>query len=96
MLRTALTSFACSEEIQAWLADGILTKAGLAFSRDTKKKVYIQHKMQEDGQLLADLLQDKEGVFYLCGPTWLVPLAVLCGHDQYLFAFFFQARARRI
>lgn len=29
------------EEIEAWLTDGILTKAGLAFSRDTKKKVFV-------------------------------------------------------
>lgn len=30
--------------------------------------------MQEDGQILADLLADKDGVFYLCGPTWYVAL----------------------
>lgn len=60
-----------SEELEAWLQDGILTHAGLAFSRDGKDKVYIQHKMQEDGALLAKLM--KEGSFYLCGPTWPVP-----------------------
>ena len=56
------------EEIEAWLQDGLLTKAGLAFSRDGKHKVYIQHKMTEDGRLLADELD--VGYFYLCGPTW--------------------------
>lgn len=61
------------EEIEAFIEDGVITRAGLAFSRDGPKKVYIQHKMLEDSEALADMLQDKEGVFYLCGPTWPVP-----------------------
>ncbi|KAH8924237.1 hypothetical protein BT69DRAFT_1349562 [Atractiella rhizophila] len=59
------------EEIEAYILDGILTHGRMAFSRDGKKKVYIQHRMQEDGDMLVDYL--KEGVFYLCGPTWPVP-----------------------
>lgn len=46
---------------------------GLAFSRDGKKKVYIQHKMMEDAELLHDYLVTRNGHFYLCGPTWPVP-----------------------
>ncbi|KDQ07507.1 hypothetical protein BOTBODRAFT_609535 [Botryobasidium botryosum FD-172 SS1] len=62
------------EEIEAYIQDSIITHAGLAFSRDTNKKVYIQHKMLEDGQMLAGMLSEKgNGVFYLCGPTWPVP-----------------------
>ncbi|CDZ97966.1 NADP/FAD dependent oxidoreductase [Phaffia rhodozyma] len=65
------------EEIEAYLAGGLLTHAGLAFSRDTKAKVYIQHKMGEDGELLSSILTAKEekdkAYFYLCGPTWPVP-----------------------
>jgi len=65
------------EEIEAYLAGGLITHAGLAFSRDTKAKVYIQHKMLEDGRLLSDLLtsanEADKGYFYLCGPTWPVP-----------------------
>ena len=52
------------------MQDGIISHTGLAFSRDGKDKVYIQHKMQQDGKLLADMLD--KGVFYLCGPTWSV------------------------
>ncbi|KAK4056762.1 sulfite reductase [NADPH] flavoprotein component [Microbotryomycetes sp. JL221] len=59
------------EEIEAYLQDGVVTKTGLAFSRDTSKKVYIQHKMNEDADLLAKMLDN--GAFYLCGPTWPVP-----------------------
>ncbi|KAI0796528.1 assimilatory sulfite reductase [Abortiporus biennis] len=61
------------EEIEAFILDGTISKAGLAFSRDTKKKIYIQHKMREDGKDLARLLFREKGVFYLCGPTWPVP-----------------------
>lgn len=45
----------------------------LAFSRDQKKKVYIQHKIVEDAEHLGKLLLEKNGNFYLCGPTWPVP-----------------------
>jgi len=63
------------EELEAYLDAGILTHAGFAFSRDQKKKIYIQHKMLEDGKMLADMLAGTQakGVFYLCGPTWPVP-----------------------
>lgn len=63
--------FLYGEEIEAYVRDGVISHTGLAFSRDTKQKVYIQHKMMNDSKLLADLLED--GVFYLCGPTWPVP-----------------------
>ncbi|KAJ8662988.1 hypothetical protein O0I10_001165 [Lichtheimia ornata] len=61
------------EELEAYHADGLLTRMGLAFSRDGKKKVYIQHKMMEDAELLHDYLVTRNGHFYLCGPTWPVP-----------------------
>lgn len=61
------------EEIETYILDKTITKAGLAFSRDGPKKVYIQHKMLEDAKLLAHELKNKAGVFYLCGPTWPVP-----------------------
>ncbi|KAG9004145.1 hypothetical protein FRB93_010493 [Tulasnella sp. JGI-2019a] len=71
------------EELEAYIASGIITHAGFAFSRDQKKKIYIQNKMLEDGKMLAEMLGDAQetdasnakakGVFYLCGPTWPVP-----------------------
>ncbi|ETW84553.1 hypothetical protein HETIRDRAFT_382156 [Heterobasidion irregulare TC 32-1] len=61
------------EEIEAFIQDRVITKAGLAFSRDGPKKVYIQHKMLEDAEDLARMLRVENGVFYLCGPTWPVP-----------------------
>jgi len=61
------------EEIEAYLASSVITHAGLAFSRDQKQKVYIQHKMASDGDMLIRMLRQEKGVFYLCGPTWPVP-----------------------
>ena len=64
------------EDIEAYLSSGIISHAGLAFSRDGPNKVYIQHKMEEDKAMLADLLTKTGGeaaYFYLCGPTWPVP-----------------------
>merc|ERR1712080_91120 len=59
------------EELEAYFQEGVVSHLGLAFSRDSDKKVYIQHKMNEDAELLAKMLED--GAFYLCGPTWPVP-----------------------
>lgn len=71
--RHQASEYLYGEEIEAFILDGIITRAGLAFSRDGAKKVYIQHKMLEDSEALAQMLHDDEGVFYLCGPTWPVP-----------------------
>ncbi|KAH9850025.1 assimilatory sulfite reductase [Lenzites betulinus] len=61
------------EEIEAFMLDGTITRAGLAFSRDGPRKVYIQHRMREHAAELARMLWDERAVFYLCGPTWPVP-----------------------
>lgn len=61
------------EEIESYVLDGVISRAGLAFSRDGAKKSYIQHKMLEDSEALAKMLYDNDGSFYLCGPTWPVP-----------------------
>ncbi|KAJ2801242.1 sulfite reductase [NADPH] flavoprotein component [Coemansia guatemalensis] len=58
------------EEFEAYHADGLLSGLQLAFSRDQKAKVYIQHKMREDAELLASQMLKQDGCFYLCGPTW--------------------------
>ncbi|EJT52183.1 sulfite reductase (NADPH) [Trichosporon asahii var. asahii CBS 8904] len=61
------------EEIEAFVAAGVISRAGLAFSRDQKEKIYIQMKMNEDKKMLAKLLLEQNAYFYLCGPTWPVP-----------------------
>ncbi len=38
-----------------------------AFSRDTEKKVYVQHKMIEEGKMIAELMLYENAIFYMCG-----------------------------
>ncbi|KAJ3274517.1 hypothetical protein HDV01_002645 [Terramyces sp. JEL0728] len=71
--RNRANEYLYGEELEAYQDDGILTHLRLAFSRDQKQKVYIQHKIQEDKDLLHDLIIKQNGSFYLCGPTWPVP-----------------------
>ncbi|KAF7727225.1 hypothetical protein EC973_007923 [Apophysomyces ossiformis] len=71
--RNRRNEYLYGEELEAYHAEGLLSHMGLAFSRDQKQKVYIQHKMMDDAELLHDYLINKNGHFYLCGPTWPVP-----------------------
>jgi len=68
--RSSREEYLYGEELEAYLAMGTLTHVGLAFSRDQAHKIYIQHKIREDGPLLWRLLHAQRGTFYLCGPTW--------------------------
>ena len=47
-------------------ADGFLTELDLAFSRDQRDKVYVQHLMRKRGAQLWQWLQDGAH-FYVCG-----------------------------
>ncbi|MDR3662088.1 MAG: molybdopterin dinucleotide binding domain-containing protein, partial [Mycobacterium sp.] len=54
------------EELEAFATDGLLTRLDLAFSRDQAKRVYVQHKMRERGEVLWRWLEDGAH-FYVCG-----------------------------
>ena len=45
---------------------GVLSRLDLAFSRDQKEKLYVQHRMQESGKDLYGYLQEG-GYFFVCG-----------------------------
>ncbi|KAF9362591.1 hypothetical protein BGX34_005862 [Mortierella sp. NVP85] len=70
--RNRSNEYLYGEELEAYHADGLLTHLRLAFSRDQREKIYIQHKMAEDGKVLHKYMLDSQlnGHFYLCGPTW--------------------------
>jgi sulfite reductase alpha subunit-like flavoprotein len=38
-----------------------------AFSRDTAEKVYVWHRMLEEGARVAELLLQQGGAIYVCG-----------------------------
>jgi len=61
-----LTDFLYQTEWQDYLADGILNKLDVAFSRDQKEKVYVQDRMRDNAKEIYAWL--KEGAsFYVCG-----------------------------
>ncbi|MDP9291269.1 MAG: sulfite reductase subunit alpha [Verrucomicrobiota bacterium] len=62
----AATDFLYREELEAMAIDGHLSKFNTAFSRDQAEKIYVQHRMLENGTELWSWLQ--EGAhFYVCG-----------------------------
>ncbi|KAE8259858.1 hypothetical protein A4X13_0g719 [Tilletia indica] len=54
--RYRASEYLYGEELEAYLADGVLSRMGLAFSRDQRKKVYIQDKIRQDSAVLASYL----------------------------------------
>ena len=38
-----------------------------AFSRETPKKIYVQHRLEENAMLVNRLLQEQKANFYVCG-----------------------------
>ncbi len=61
-----VTDFLYQTELQNWLETGVLNKLNVAFSRDTKEKVYVQHKMLKHGKELYEWLQNGAAI-YVCG-----------------------------
>ncbi|CAI5758062.1 unnamed protein product [Candida verbasci] len=66
---------------EAYKDAGILTHIGAAFSRDQPEKIYIQDKIRESIEDLTEAIVNKNGSFYLCGPTWPVPDITACLED---------------
>ncbi|MGC7402543.1 assimilatory sulfite reductase (NADPH) flavoprotein subunit [Pandoraea pneumonica] len=64
--RNFRTDFLYQREWQRYVKDGAVSKIDLAFSRDTEDKVYVQHRMREQGKELYSWLQDGAHL-YVCG-----------------------------
>ena len=58
--------FFYEEEFDALRADGVLTRLSLAWSRDTNEKIYVQHRMREEGCDIWSWLGEGAHV-YVCG-----------------------------
>ena len=61
-----VTDFLYQTELQNWKDSGTLTKINVAFSRDQKEKVYVQHKMLLNGAELFDWINNGASI-YVCG-----------------------------
>lgn len=60
------TDFLYQTEWQQWLKNGVLDRVDVAFSRDQKDKLYVQHRIREQAKQLYAWLE--EGAhFYVCG-----------------------------
>ncbi|MGS0693618.1 assimilatory sulfite reductase (NADPH) flavoprotein subunit [Shewanella sp. 0m-4] len=58
--------FLYQTEWQQYLQSGLLSRIDLAFSRDQDHKVYVQHKIAEQGEALWQWLESGAH-FYICG-----------------------------
>ena len=60
------TDYLYQQEIESYIADGTLAKFDVAWSRDQKEKLYVQHLMLQNGAELWSWLS-KGAAFYVCG-----------------------------
>ena len=60
------SDFIYQDEVRAFSDSGLLTRLDLAFSRDQSEKIYVQHRMIENGKDLFAQLEEG-GHFYVCG-----------------------------
>ncbi|XP_059342343.1 NADPH-dependent diflavin oxidoreductase 1 isoform X3 [Ammospiza nelsoni] len=67
--------FYCQAEWEELVTKGFLTLF-TAFSRDQEEKVYVQHRIRENGKLLWELLSTENAHIYLAGNAKQMPAAV--------------------
>ncbi|CAL1212475.1 unnamed protein product, partial [Candida parapsilosis] len=66
---------------EAYKDAGLLTHIGAAFSRDQPQKFTFRIRLGSRSNDLTDAIVNKNGSFYLCGPTWPVPDITACLED---------------
>ncbi|XP_029468216.1 NADPH-dependent diflavin oxidoreductase 1 isoform X2 [Rhinatrema bivittatum] len=73
--RQRLKDYYCESEWAELVREGFLTLF-TAFSRDQVDKVYVQHRILENGHLVWDLISNRGAWVYLAGNAKLIPEAV--------------------
>lgn len=63
-------------ELNEYVDKGVLTALYVAFSRETNKKVYVQDKIKEQGELIADLILNGNAHVRVCGDAVNLPKAI--------------------
>ncbi len=66
------SDFLYQTEWQDWLKGGVLSRMTVAFSRDSARKVYVQHRLKEQARDVYAWLQEGAHV-YVCGASSLAP-----------------------
>ena len=60
------TDFLYRDEFEQMREAGLLTKISTAFSRDQDEKIYVQHRMEQEGKELFEWLEEG-AFFFVCG-----------------------------
>jgi len=55
------------DELEEAKESGILSHLHLAFSREGKEKVYVQHLLKKESEFIYDLIENKGAYLYVCG-----------------------------
>ncbi|MES2072267.1 MAG: sulfite reductase flavoprotein subunit alpha [Pseudomonadota bacterium] len=64
--RSAAHDYFHRDELQHWLADGVLQRLDLVFSRDQSQRLYVQDRISEQAGLVRDWVADGAAI-YVCG-----------------------------
>jgi len=56
------------DELQEYVSAGV-TEIITAFSREQSQKVYVQHRLEQNGAQVWELLDSQKGCLFLCGGT---------------------------
>merc|ERR1711998_489770 len=65
--------YSYEKEFTEYQEEGVLEHIHLALSREQKEKIYVTHRLAQQKELLYDLIHEREGNLYLCGPGGNVP-----------------------
>lgn len=68
-----VTDFLYQLEWQRYLKEGVLSKMSVAFSRDQEEKIYVQNRIEENGEEFYKWLEDGATIF-------------ICGDEKYMAA----------
>jgi sulfite reductase alpha subunit-like flavoprotein len=71
--RYASKDFLYEDEVNQWMEEGLLTDLICAWSRDGEDKVYVQHRITQNAELMDKYIVKGNGYFYLCGPAGNMP-----------------------
>lgn len=65
--------YSYEKEFNEYHEEGPLTHIFTALSREQKEKIYVTHRLAQNMPLMYDLIHEKSGNLYLCGPGGNVP-----------------------
>ncbi|WCE31458.1 flavodoxin domain-containing protein [Vibrio sp. SCSIO 43137] len=65
--RHSESDFYYQQQLSDYQSEGVISQLDTAFSRDSNEKVYVQDRLREHSEQLADWLVKQDGQVYVCG-----------------------------